>query len=937
MTAKTKYIIKMVLVMFLILATPAIFFGSIGDKPLLVRENATRTIAVVNEDIGADKESKSLDFGKEITSILKEGSEYDWTVISRSTAANGLRNTKYDAVVYIPSDFSRNIMSYESKQPVKAKFEYTIQNQLNSLNREKVLREIQTATSRVNGKISTLYWTYVSQDLENVRSKFDNILQKEIDFQNTMLAFYKPSSKNLAAEIEQQRNMLEGIQSSVKIAADSFADGESNITQFEQNLKSFVLFVEQYKEYQATQQETLQKLQDKNVLSIQTLAGSQAPRYSESVSFLNEGGLQLTNSLQSVESQLLENNKMLGDLSNIRTGQIDTKRTDFIEYLKLEETNSINQTIQTIVSLKNDLSGETKPGNPDPPGNTNKSFANKNTNQVSAANSDTSTPSIEAERLELQAIVKEINTVKTSLETIVEPKPEQVVLAINSLPQLSQRLLTVEQKLAAIESSENPLQKVVDELQAQNAKLTADINNLLEENSSLKDQVNSSVSFSSLINLIEEKEQQVLSLGLYLDTLPEVFDQSINNTDPVKMMEYYSSLVHLEGAIKDSFIHNQEKMNALQEKLNSTLSVNEEEQMAWDQLNTALPYSQEQVTYLEGQLETFFNEYRQKIEIQQAAIESDLSLVKEHANSVMEQIQSFSANTPTPADGSDGNAVKVKQEGISQSIVTMNDLIGSIGENQDNIVGYTSELETKVQTVQQDADTLNSKWGTNVETTRMFRDDIFNVLGNAYVNGQKNGPVYEQLSNPLQISGETAVKKEENKLPPVVVLAIILISSLLIGYFSHYFKNAPMLVHAAMFILLNLIVGLIISLYGLNIYPMGEERAIQWTIFTILLLTAASAVVLTGFKIGSMAGWIASVGLVIFFVSPFLALTAPNINYEDPMSKVYMSIQYDSSSLFIPAIIILIGIITLLTILPFTIRFLKNLRTTRDEDQAYEA
>ena len=95
------------------------------------------------------------------------------------------------------------------------------------------------------------------------------------------------------------------------------------------------------------------------------------------------------------------------------------------------------------------------------------------------------------------------------------------------------------------------------------------------------------------------------------------------------------------------------------------------------------------------------------------------------------------------------------------------------------------------------------------------------------MNGQKNGPVYEQLSTPLQISGETAVKAEENKMPPVVVMAIILISGLLIGYFSYYFKNAPLLVHGSMFILLNLIVGLIISVFGLNIYSMGEERAIK--------------------------------------------------------------------------------------------------------------
>ena len=58
----------------------------------------------------------------------------------------------------------------------------------------------------------------------------------------------------------------------------------------------------------------------------------------------------------------------------------------------------------------------------------------------------------------------------------------------------------------------------------------------------------------------------------------------------------------------------------------------------------------------------------------------------------------------------------------------MNDLVNSIGENQDNVVAYTNELQAKAQNVQQDADTLNAKWGANVDTTKMLRNDIFDVL-----------------------------------------------------------------------------------------------------------------------------------------------------------------------------------------------------------------
>ncbi|MEK3856538.1 type VII secretion protein EsaA [Cytobacillus sp. FSL H8-0458] len=944
MTAKTKYIVKMVLVMLLIIAAPAIFFGSIGDNPLLVRENATRTIAVVNEDTGADKEEKSLDFGEEITSILEDGSQYEWTVIGRSAAENGLRNTKYDAVVYIPSNFSKNIMSYESQQPEKANFEYTVQNQLNSLNREKVLREIQTATNRVNGKISTLYWTYVSQDLENVKSQFDTILQKEIDFQNAMLAFYKPSSKNLAAEIEQQRNMLESIQSTVKTTAESTAEGENNLSQFEENLGSFVQFVDQYKEYQDNQQSILQKMQDENVVDIQAVAGQKMPAYMGALSGdLTEGKQDLDSGIASVEKQLEENSETFGDLSAIRNDQVSRQMNSLKTYFQEQEAASFNKAAETIGLLKGELSNGQQPGSP---GAGTGAASNKNNggakpNSITAASLEApSLPGMEEERNEILSVEEEIASLKSSLETIEGTKPEQVVSALTVLPVLSQRLIAVEQKLAAKDSGENPLQKVVEELQAANAKLIEDLTSLdaaykslEEEKNNLLDQLGASMSFSSMINLIEEKEQRIIELGFNL----AAFNNEISNTKPVKMMEYYASLIQYEDLIKNSYSQNPEKVEELVQKLNTIVAVNEEEQKAKDDLNTALLSSQNQLTEFENQFTAFFTEYNKNIEEQQAAIETDLSALQENANSVREQIQTSSTNTPVPVDSIDGTSVMVKQEGISQRMLMINDLVGSIGENQSNIVSYTSELEQKVQSVQQDADTLNSKWGSNVETTQMFRDDIYNLLGNTYVNGQKNGPVYEQLSSPLQISGETAAKKEESKLPPVVVLAIVLLSSLMIGYFSHYFKNAPMLVHASMFVLLNLIVGLIISIFGLNIYSMEQDRAIEWTIFTILLLTAASAIVLAGFKIGNLAGWILSVGLIAFFISPFLALTAPNINYEDPMSKVYMSIQYDSQTLFIPAILILLGIIAFLAIIPFAVRSIKDLRTKRDEDQAYEA
>ena len=40
-------------------------------------------------------------------------------------------------------------------------------------------------------------------------------------------------------------------------------------------------------------------------------------------------------------------------------------------------------------------------------------------------------------------------------------------------------------------------------------------------------------------------------------------------------------------------------------------------------------------------------------------------------------------------------AVQLNQQGISQEMMMINDLVNSIGENQDNVVAYTNELQVK--------------------------------------------------------------------------------------------------------------------------------------------------------------------------------------------------------------------------------------------------
>jgi type VII secretion EsaA-like protein len=328
MTEKAS-LLKLLLVIILIVITPLLFFRTVGDNPLKIKENATKSIAIINEDIGIQEEGEEIQFGQDVASILTENSNFEWTVVGRSAGENGLRSLKYDAIVYLPSDFSENIMTYDEENPVKTNFQYKVQSQLNAVNKEKVLVEIEKATKRVNQKISSLYWNYISADMENIRQEFDEILQKEVAFQETMAAFYKPSSKNLAGQIDEQKAMLTNLQSSIQQVDERAPEQKETMEGYGENLASFVDYVEQYKKYQDKQQKLLAEIQAQSIQSVNQATKNQQPLFVQSTSLFEDQGDRLLESMSKIDRQMVSNQQAFGQLEKTRYSEVERQINEF--------------------------------------------------------------------------------------------------------------------------------------------------------------------------------------------------------------------------------------------------------------------------------------------------------------------------------------------------------------------------------------------------------------------------------------------------------------------------------------------------------------------------------------------------------------------------------------------------------------------------------
>ncbi|MGA9289752.1 MAG: type VII secretion protein EsaA [Anaerobacillus sp.] len=1010
-----KSILKLILIIAIILVLPLIYFTSIGENPMKTKESATKTIAVVNEDTGTKEDEEVVKFGNDVPPILKSDSEYNWEVVGRSAGENGVNNQKYDAIVYIPSTFSEKILTYDENQPEQTKLQYTVQNQLNAVNKEKVLLELEQATNRVNTKMSSLYWNYVSNDLVNIQQEFDQIVEKEKAFQQTMLSFYTPSSKDLAEQMGQQVSMLDNLQSSSANAEERVADQTDTMEGFQENLANFVTYTNDYREYQQKQQEVLEQIQADSVDSISQATEMPQPMFMNNKELFEGKSESVLENMSQMENRMIQQQEMFSGLKELRYNQVERQVDDFYSlqdrilnyYQQLKDSMVLNELEGEIATVSNKLGdGEDLvipddpelpeiPEDPEEPVDTEdqegkdpmEDLTNLLTNlqkeepPVIEDGEESNGPipvDLSTERNELLAIAQEVVTLQETLIALEEPKVEDLQTASTTLLTLNDRIKQTEQQLLAKEGGDNPLdgeleelKKLVDTLTNENKslleqieELTKEVEKLTKENETLSSQKEtlmeqvdvlkeSNTELKDLLVMvsdkiyrissgINDKEDAILaSPGLSQarkNTLSVYFQRPIKGANLTDVLQYYAYLDRYEATLNSMLSKNNVKETVLQdndlrEEVNSMLELTNKEEGQWDAIGTQVPKTSDALTTLQDDFTVFLADYKNVLDTQQAKLLESLNGIEEGADNVLSQMQQ--AQQQTPDETAQGTQVMSNHDQVKSQMGALYDWVDSIEDSQSEILTYTDELQSRVAEVQTDANTLNNKWDTNVASTLMIRDDVFNVMGNAFVDGQSNDYVYDFLATPIDVTGSVFTDKKDTNLPPVVILFIILLSSLLIGYASYYFQHGPWWLQSILFLMLTSIVGLVISLYSLSIYPLGNDRSMEWTIFTILLLLSCAALIRVAFMGHHLLGWLVTVSLVALFVTPLLALSTPNFSFTDPMSRVYMSIQNSTQTLFTEGAMILTAILIVLIILQYALTKRSWIQTK--EDEAHEA
>ncbi|MFA9141980.1 type VII secretion protein EsaA [Bacillus safensis] len=966
MTEQQKSSIKIVSTMILILVLPVLFFHLIGDDPAKQKKNATRNIAVVNEDMGASESENTARFGQDVVAALSERPDYTWTVVNRSAAENGLKNRKYDAVLYIPSDFSKNVLSYDKDHPEKASIQFSIQDQLNAVNKEKVQRELENAQKKMNEQMSTLYWSFVSQEIGNVREEFEHIVGKEVEFQNTMYNFYKPNSNKLSDAVQQQKKQIEELKNAMADSQKQYKDGLSTTEEAKNQLKDFVKAVDQYQQYQDKQKDLLIKAQSTSQKQIQQGLKQLADIQNQNARSFSDQMGGLKTDINGVQSQLKTTDGAIQSVQKSREDAIPKQSTGLTElviasqkeliknyedrYLE-DYRNKISDLQTKLLAKRQELMDE-----PEPPADSDEDGPsdqdNENPEEI-GINLDEETNELSQISIEMNDLADQLGEQETpppstedgqegeSGENPAQPDTSSKNSSQDDLKALSTRLDEVKKKIQEKADAHNDeLKDKVSQMSKELETLTKKVEKLEKTILRLQDRYNVIPNEiknqeSSIVSKVKELKRRNSPISnAFSDHLFEKKFET-KSTRTKKLMDYSNQLSQLELMIANVYqpSNNSSLYDAKEENIQSILSIKKEETENWDKLKNQMLTSNDDVSTFIDEMQKFSDGYAEYITTQQASMEQELQTISESADNVAEQMADQGDAVYT-ADLAGSSIVVSAQDSIGQEVLRLSENMSSLTDRQKGVADYTNNIEESVTTVQEKADTLNENWSKNVDSTKLVQQDLKGILGNTLSDQGNSNYVYNHLANSLKISGDVPEEKTQT-VPPVVILVIVMISSLLIGFFSSYYASAPMLVKGALFGILNLLVGLMISLFGLNIYKLADDQAIQWSIFTILLLVACSAFIRTAFLFGSIAGWMAATALIFFFVAPLIDLVMPNFHFTNPVTDVYLSIQYGNGDTFGMGVTGLVILTVLFMVVPLVKKLWKD--KTEERDVTHEA
>ncbi len=117
-------------------------------------ETGNMKVAIVDDDLGYTAGGVDYNFGKNLSNDLAaNNTDFNWQFVDENTARYGVNTGTYYAAFIIPSNFTENLLSFETVNPRQAEINYIVNDKLNPITPRLTNVTADTLISNINSAV----------------------------------------------------------------------------------------------------------------------------------------------------------------------------------------------------------------------------------------------------------------------------------------------------------------------------------------------------------------------------------------------------------------------------------------------------------------------------------------------------------------------------------------------------------------------------------------------------------------------------------------------------------------------------------------------------------------------------------------------------------------------------------------------------------------
>lgn len=212
-------------IIFLIICGAGLMFLLSGDSHKQV-QIAKPIIALVNEDQPNTFNGTNYNFGKTFVKLVSNDNKYNWQVLPRSIANRAYADGSVDAVIYLPQNFTHNILTLQALNPQKAELDYKVLASNSELNNKILQHKIGNVLYDFNTSIVKMYYASVAGNVANAQTNMGNVVKS----QGTILTALNDNVYGPFQTTNESYNSVISTASGLKSQNDSWIQAQNSFT-----------------------------------------------------------------------------------------------------------------------------------------------------------------------------------------------------------------------------------------------------------------------------------------------------------------------------------------------------------------------------------------------------------------------------------------------------------------------------------------------------------------------------------------------------------------------------------------------------------------------------------------------------------------------------------------------------------------------------------